>query len=511
MNAISLAHVVGRSRTHSPLLRSGGPSDRNTCEGIILLLGLLLVGPAMAQTVEDPQQEAAPADKPRVAEVKNYALTLTGTAIDRNGKPVPGATIFLVATVGSPGKALGKVTTGDDGRFEFREVQLPVQVPTEKDTFESGDFQIFGKAPGYGFAWCGRKFLYTDPRYRTSDGQLSRAQQATGYLPGDEIDLNLAFMPAKTISGRLVDESSRPIENVKLRFFSCDEQDMTNNAQQDPRKFLAIRQAVELMPDDLAAISNAEGRFTFESVPSGMLCAITLEHPDYGRKTFYTATSGNRPKVTDSAQEVLPLPIEMTLRKARTISVQVTSEITKETVAGARVSALVQRVGGNSSGGVTDAQGRVTLKLPSGEYRLTTDPPNSTKENLIRTSQRLTVRDAADEQAIDVQLQRGCVVIFKVRDAGSGKGIPGVTFRYEPEGVRGRRPVYTHNWVSDSPKTNDDGEMRAVFAPGKHKFYVEFGQNLKEYLRDPLAAAGVETQLTPAEPTVVEVRLRRID
>src|SRR5437868_868005 len=61
-------------------------------------------------------QEKASKATPRTA-----PLTVTGKALDETGKPLKGATIYLVSTNGSPAKTIGQITTGDDGKYEFRD------------------------------------------------------------------------------------------------------------------------------------------------------------------------------------------------------------------------------------------------------------------------------------------------------------------------------------------------------------------------------------------------------
>ncbi len=458
--------------------------------------------------------QAAEGDKPaadkRAAKpaVKYYPLKIAGQALDPDGNPIAGATVFLVSTNNSPNEKLGQAVTDRDGKYEFRDAKLPVTIPTDKEFHESGSFQVFGKAPGYGIAWCGMRFLYTDPRDQGANGGLARGPESIGYLLNDDIVLDLEFATPKILAGHFVDEKRKPIEGVKLRLSNCDYLITAGREKQKNfREFWAIGQAFEWMPDELQAVSDAEGRFEFKSIPAEMVCWLRLEHPDYGSKAFYTATSDDPPAVTDGDHQVMPLPIEMTLQRVRAVSVQLVSEKTDKPISGARIHAFVQRASGNWSGGTTDQQGKILLKLPPGEYRLTADPPRDSKDNVIRTSHDLTVDDTEVEQTVTVKLQTGCVVILKAIDSETEKGIPGVTFWYETPGFRGRRGVQSNTWYVDNPKTNDKGELRAVLAPGKFKFGIGFDRFPKGYKQDRAVASGTDLELKAEDEATVEFLL----
>ena len=469
------------------------------------LSGQLFVGCTLAQG-----DEATPATEKKAADpaVKHYPVKLFGRALDPNDKPIAGATVFLVSTNNSPSKKLGQVVTDRDGKYEFRDAQLPVTVPQDKEWHESGTFQVFGKAPGYGIAWCGMKFVNTDPRDQGANGRLAGGRDEHGYLLGDDIELDLMFTHPKILAGRFIDEQGKPIKGIKLRLSNCDYLITAGREKhKNFREFWALYQAIELMPDELQAVSDAGGRFEFTSIPAEMICWLRLEHPEYGSKSFYTATSDDPPARTDGDHEVVPLPLDMTLKRVRPVSVRLLSEKTGKPISGASIHASVQRASGNWSGGTTDQQGKILLKLPPGEYRITADPPSDSKDNVIRTTHDLTVDETEVEQTVTVKLQTGCIVILKAIDSETEKGIPGVTFWYEIPGFRGRRSVQSNTWYVDNPKTNDKGELRAVLAPGKFKFGVGFGRFPEGYKRDHGVTSGTDLELESGNEATVEFLL----
>lgn len=63
-----------------------------------------------------------------------HPITIGGRAIDSAGQPIQGALVFLVSTTAN--KELRRATTGSDGRYEFRDVEMPL-LPLRKQEQES--------------------------------------------------------------------------------------------------------------------------------------------------------------------------------------------------------------------------------------------------------------------------------------------------------------------------------------------------------------------------------------
>jgi hypothetical protein len=193
------------------------------------------------------------------------------------------------------------------------------------------------------------------------------------------------------------------------------------------------------------------------------------------RASLYTCTSLAPPE-TYSTQPVTRLPIELILHTVRTIAVQVQAANSGEPLVGVKVRAGETSDTGHSSFGISDKDGKVALKLPPGTYKLQGDPP--TKSDFARTSQELVVNDLPSEQPVTLRIQPGCVLVLKAIDSDTGLGIPDVTFWYEmtelPGGRKGRgmTSVQSHSTTVDNPKSNADGELRAVVTPGVRRYGI---------------------------------------
>jgi len=344
------------------------------------------------------------------------------------------------------------------------------------------------------------KVLKIDPRYK---GRPEKERtERTSYFPGEKIELDLRFGLPKKVEGRIIDEKGNPIPGVQLRLAGC-ETINTDGKEADPtyREFSAIQlQAPGLMPEQILASTDDNGRFEFPSVPRDVVCWVWLKHPEYADMTLYLTTAENLPKAPDGSQPFPKLPLQLTLHSVRTIRVQVRSRETDQPLAGIRVGEPLRTIG-ISSIGTSDKEGKVTLKLPPGKYRLEGNPPRESA--YVRTYQDLIVEKAPAEQAVVFRQELGCILILKAIDADTGKGIPRVTFgqAITVNGQRTRTRVKSSPGRLDYPATNDQGELRAVVLPGTGRYSVMRLPSGYEY--DVRDIEGRDLEL-PAGKTVTE-------
>src|SRR5262249_23753332 len=148
--------------------------------------------------------------------------------------------------------------------------------------------------------------------------------------------------PAKAVTGQFLDDAGKPIEGIRLRIVNCDRIE----APAPPRgPFGVVRRPIwptsaapmDLMPDQFLAVSDAQGRFTFDSVPADIICHVMTDHPDYGHIAFVTASTDRPPAMYGGRNPVLPLPIAMTLKRQRTATVKVVYESNGKPASGASV------------------------------------------------------------------------------------------------------------------------------------------------------------------------------
>ena len=91
--------------------------------------------------------------------VRIYSETVSGWALNEQGHPIEGATIYLVKTNCSPENVLAQVTNNANGRYEFRDA--PLESNDIGPWHEMAYFRVVDKAAGKSFAWRGMKNMYT--------------------------------------------------------------------------------------------------------------------------------------------------------------------------------------------------------------------------------------------------------------------------------------------------------------------------------------------------------------
>lgn len=437
---------------------------------------------------------------PAVAKPVVHPLSLSGRAVDSDGKPIAGAIIFVVST-NQINKTLGQTVTDQDGRYSFNELPLPVPAQQNNNFLTSATFQVFGRATGMAFAWRGKKSIFLDPRIERSP-QISE----TGYFPDEKIELDLEFEPPSPVTGRFLDEQGQPIAGVVVRLSHCDYLDVANReTRKNDREFWSLHQAADLMPEQVLAESDSEGRFELKSIPPERICWLLIRHPDYAHRAVYVATS-NRGVTEHDQHPVAPLPLETTLRATRAIPVQVVYADSKKPAAGVRVGAIQMRASGDSAHGTSDQDGKLFLRLPPGKYRLIGDPPPTS--DYVRTMHELEVDEKRDDQPVVLKIDAGCVLILKAVDEKTGNGVAGVTFWYEMTEPRGGRTnVQSSTVLVDHPLTNADGELRAVVYPGKRRYGVGFGPVPAGYRAPDGAIQGIELELPAGKSVTAEFDL----
>jgi RNA polymerase sigma factor (sigma-70 family) len=403
-------------------------------------------------------------------------ITVTGRATDSSGKSVVGATIYLVSTNGADAP-LGTAKSGPNGVFAFNDAQLPICRDRDGNPSQ-GTLQVYGTAPGRGFAWHGMRAY--SPRPRPADRNV--AGEDYSLFLGEPIVMDLVFTAPATISGRVLDESARPVSGATIRIDSCDYLDTEHReSHHNFREFWAIHQAPEALT---TAKTGPDGRFAFKDLPQEVGFWIHFEHPGYARLSLHAATTSRPTSAFDYplgrivGRERPPVAtgdLNLTVFATRRIDIRTTVASTGRPAPGMRVSASQgSSASGYSASGLSDAQGKLTLGLPPGAYNILADPTKDGAD-CIRTKSTFNVAPAPMQQSLELSVNTGCVLVLEAVDSQSGEGIPGLTFWSEMDDNKGSRwQVQTRTGYIDNPSTDKNGRLRAVVPPGAGVFALGY-------------------------------------
>jgi RNA polymerase sigma factor (sigma-70 family) len=427
---------------------------------------------------------------------ETFLLTVKGHALDEHGKPVEGATVWLDSTNGKEAR-LGETTTNADGEFGFRDALLPVRPAGESDR-KSGTFQIFGVAPGRGFAWHGMRFLHVAPAPKDH----ATGDTMWGFYQDEEIVTDLRFGPAATISGRVLDDAGQPVEHVAIELLGCDLFDHATKDDTNFREFWSITH----LDESLRKIETGkDGRFRLDGLAAEACYFVNVTHPDFAPLSLHAGTTTraiaehNDTSDPKWAHRVWTGELEIRLQATPTVHVSV---IYGDTGApAAAIGVYANEAGsrdGSSAGGTSDDDGKLDLRLPPGDYTLTGDPPRGSAIDYVRTQQRLTVEGAPAVQSCEFRMQRGCVLILQAIDKDTGAGLEGASFYYEPEDRPGQSwELGSDNGFVNRPKTDAAGQLRVVVKPGRRRLMC--GSVLVGYSR---VMDGAQVVDLPAGETV---------
>ena len=433
-------------------------------------------------------------------------ITVTGRAIDPDGNPVPNARIVLASTLPTWSSRVAEVTTGPDGRYEFREVALPIEVATTNDGRDHGSFQVFGRADGLGFAWRPSKTFYPKVAPEAVPVPIFRFDPPGAFAAGEKIDLDLNFTRAARLRGSVADEKGRPIAGVRLELYDCVVPEVQNCI--GCWSLDILNRAV---PDSMRVrTTDAEGRFEFADMPEGCRFRIILRAKGYPDTTVYAATfDGAQPDYDNSP--VLTGEIKVALTTAVAVPIRLVLGETGQPAEKAFVQA-----GGSS--GITDKEGRAILHLSPGHHTMQNWPCVGTP--YLVSGGDLDVTAEAPPAPILAKLDPAAFVEVTVVEAESGRGIADVDVWREQgpnvdEGTNQvtRKPVVVRSFEApglvrrDRPRTDAGGKARFPIEPGPQRLGVARESFPPD--REVVEADGQEVVCKPGETASLRFTLRK--
>jgi len=506
----------------------------------IVLLTTLATDPALyGQSGNRKSQSGGPSSvqqKPVVArrpssDVYTYPINVSGRATDRKGKPVAGARIYL-ACYRAEYKRLAETTTDKNGRYEFRKIPLPIQRAKHKDGFkdgfDSGVFEVFGQAAGYGFAWRPEKWF--SPKGNPSAGISIHYDEdddlPRGYWPGQKIVLDLKFRPPATLSGRFVDDRGKPIVGAEIAIFDCDP--IPAGGFKSEPELLRLRMIHNFTVLNSRSIVPAEmkirktdknGEFKFTGLPPNCRMRLSVRVDGFTSRMLFTATRKDAKQYEGGQTRYRLYTDGMKVVFARPREVPIKVVYSDSNLPAPKVWVSLGHPEGAGSSASSDQNGMVTLRVPPGKCRLSLSPAHRT--SYLPTTTSLSVADKPPKAPVIVRLKQAAIVEVTVVDDATGKGVSdiglwrGVYFKAPGQPRRFVHVEYFYrSWEEKTrihyvnrPRSTTDGRMRFLIEPGKHRIGLRVEAFQPRYT--PVDKDGKEIECETGDVTKVTLRVRK--
>ena len=434
-----------------------------------------------------------------------------------NLKPIAGAKIYI-ASPNLGGKPIAETTSAASGRYEFNRIELPMSSPPDNSPGQpqrAGDFQVFGQADHFGFAWRPIKYFSVQQNLNERPGPKPDGREQ--FDSSQKIELDLKFSPAVELGGTVVDDRGQPIPNVQLELRYAEKIPTTENQfrglPNNRYEFDALNEHDTVPGEMKFRATDKDGRFEFTGLPDGCRFVIDIIAPGFADQGFWAATQTDVKDPEGHAVRVDGMVIR--LQQTMTVPVQVLFGDTglpapNVFVCGSGADS------GSSATATTDDHGQATLKLPPGHYNLQLIPPYRAAYCVTDLPAGFDIAAGAPAApAIATLLRPAGEVKITVVDAETAKAIAGIQLWKSELPVSSPHSDYffrsweagTHVIRSDYPRTDADGKMNAFFAPGKYRLGVGWPFPPDGY--EIMESEGEEVDLQPGKPVELTFHLLR--
>jgi len=228
---------------------------------LVLVALALSSSPAVELT-----KEPAPSDGP--------AITVRGLTVDPEGRPLPGATVYLRAKIAGQFYSLGldhnrdvlaRTTTDEQGGFAFDKIAIPPRLSEAIDRLIRGEggAELVAVAPGRSIVWA----------------------DVLGLAPASP--LKLVLPPQSQVTGRVTNENGDILAGVQIRLTGL------TKATSDIDSFFHAPGdlSFSLSQIQVGTQSGKDGTFTLPNVPLDFRVTVTFEKEGC-RRDFIVVDSG---------------------------------------------------------------------------------------------------------------------------------------------------------------------------------------------------------------------------
>ena len=219
--------------------------------------------------------------------------------------------------------------------------------------------------------------------------------------------------------------------------------------------------------------TDASGKFFFTGLPPDCRFDIDVRANGFPDRWLFAATT-DEPQPDHDGCRVYATGMRLTLATAFDVPIKLILADTGQPAVKAFVQAGGERV---SDARTTDAQGRVTLRLPPGKYRMENWPAHGTP--YLVTEGELVVGDRPPDEPIVAAVRPAAILEVTVIDVEAGTGVPGIELWRQDVPNGQREQLVVRSWEvetrivhRDRPRTDAYGKARALVEPGRHRVGV---------------------------------------
>jgi RNA polymerase sigma factor (sigma-70 family) len=465
-------------------------------------------GPARPGNAAATTKSSPARPQPALSPTYTYPITITGRAVDLDGKPVAGARIYL-ASRQAEYRRIAETVADAEGRYAFHDVPLPIEraKPNAVGGRDQGSFQVFGEADGFGFAWRPQKWFYPLPKPPNITDEPGFRDPPSCYEASDKIELDLRFPSAAQLSGTVVDDHGKPIPGVRLEIRDCESLTVVDNVI--PGWTLDILNEHDSAPPSMKfRTTDAAGRFAFTGLPVNCRFRIDISALGFPWRRIYAATTP-KPQPDHDGGSVYTGDFKLIVSTPVDVPIQMVFADTGQPAPKVAVQAVEGFVNTLQT---TNEQGRTTLRLPPGRYRMENWPARGTP--YLVTEDQLVVEANPPAKPVVRSLRPATIAEVTVVDAETGAGIPDVDLweRTDPGGQR--ENVVIRSWEvatriawRDSPRTDARGKLRTLVEPGQHRFGIAWRFHPSGY--EVVEDQGQEVECRAGETAQVKFTMRR--
>jgi RNA polymerase sigma factor (sigma-70 family) len=453
------------------VIRAMFPSKLKIVTAVLLAAGLVAGAAALTQRLTANDDAAKPPVAPATPEVKlpalhdNDSIAYSGRVLGPDGRPVPGARLYLTLSRGNPERPPPSPeygTTGPDGRFAFTAPKAP---------FRGQPTTVTATAADHGPGWVD-----------VSAGDTGA--DLTIRLVADDVP----------VTGQIIDLEARPVPGATVRVLqikAAPGEDLGPWLEaargKKGRSFDLERQYLRRSTSALSPVvtTDAEGRFRLTGIGRDRLVTVRLDGPGLVSQYLHILTRPE-PTVEVTEREGRPRPGEPptvtryygadfrhVAAPTKPVVGVIRDKDTKEPLAGVTVrplklanNPLHYLDGQEIVRATTDAEGRYRLTgLPKGVGNRVKVIPN----NLPYVPVVADVPDSPglDPVTVDFDLKRGVWIEGKITDKVTGKPVGGGV---EYFALGGNPNLADYPGFGDAPfnsvEVKEDGLYRVAGLPG---------------------------------------------